>query len=237
MKKREIEGGATGVDAGASIGERIENAVFYGVSHPEMYDLPSSAGDGCGCTDGESHSVSCRYEHFLSYSGLSDESMLRYAYFHGANVGIEQPHSSQSNGSDCVAEPVAWRVTGSYTDVPFRDKRSAEAYCGGLLDTDPDGGYTVSPAYAQPAAPVAEPVAIWDAESDVARPLGHTRIPEGTELYMTAPPHDAELVELLREALPALQHLSDTAQTLEGFTLCERVRAKLASLHQGGGHG
>ena len=39
----------------------------------------------------DGHSTQDKYEHFLSYSGLSDNSMLRYAYFHGADDGIEPP--------------------------------------------------------------------------------------------------------------------------------------------------
>lgn len=37
------------------------------------------------------------------------------------------------------------------------------------------------------------------------------------------------LRELLREALPALQHISDTAQNLEDFTLAERVRSAMSA--------
>lgn len=39
----------------------------------------------------DGHSNQDKYEHFLSYSGLSDNSMLRYAYFHGADDGIAAP--------------------------------------------------------------------------------------------------------------------------------------------------
>lgn len=31
------------------------------------------------------------YEHFLAYSGLTDAPTIRYAYFHGADVGLDKP--------------------------------------------------------------------------------------------------------------------------------------------------
>lgn len=31
------------------------------------------------------------YEHFLAYSGLDDSEVLRYAYFHGADIGLDKP--------------------------------------------------------------------------------------------------------------------------------------------------
>jgi hypothetical protein len=52
-----------------------------------------------------------------------------------------------------AAKPVAWRVTGNYTDQPFKDESSADAYLRGLLSSDPDGGYAKSPLYATSPAP------------------------------------------------------------------------------------
>lgn len=37
------------------------------------------------------HPAQDRYEHFLSYSGLADDPMMRYAYFHGADADCEKP--------------------------------------------------------------------------------------------------------------------------------------------------
>ena len=37
------------------------------------------------------HSTQDCYEHFLSYSGAEDHPWLKYAYFHGADVGIDRP--------------------------------------------------------------------------------------------------------------------------------------------------
>lgn len=47
-----------------------------------------------------------------------------------------------------TGKPVAWRVTGNYTDQPFKDESSADAYMHGLLSSDPDGGYCKTPLYA-----------------------------------------------------------------------------------------
>lgn len=53
---------------------------------------PVSAGERCMC-GGSPHTGQCLYEHFLSYSGLTDQPLLRYAYFHGAGFAaeIDQP--------------------------------------------------------------------------------------------------------------------------------------------------
>lgn len=54
-----------------------------------------------------------------------------------------------SAGSAAPAgEVVAWRVTGNYTDLPFKDESLADAYLGGLLKSDPDGGYKKTPLVA-----------------------------------------------------------------------------------------
>lgn len=53
---------------------------------------PVSDGERCMC-GGSPHTGQCLYEHFLSYSGLTDQPLLRYAYFHGAGFAaeIDQP--------------------------------------------------------------------------------------------------------------------------------------------------
>lgn len=69
-------------------------------------------------------------------------------------------------------EAVAWRVTGEFTDLPFKDASAADAYISGLLKTHPEGGYKKSPLYAAPlSAPakaypdrVAEQLRTWRAE-------------------------------------------------------------------------
>ena len=51
-------------------------------------------------------------------------------------------------------EPEAYMVYGNYTRQPFRSIESAQAYMGGLLKSDPEGGYHIRPLfYATPAAP------------------------------------------------------------------------------------
>lgn len=55
-------------------------------------------------------------------------------------------------------EPEAYMVYGNYTRQPFRSIESAQAYIGGLLKSDPEGGYHIRPLfYATPAAPSQEP--------------------------------------------------------------------------------
>ena len=53
---------------------------------------PVGAGERCMC-GGSPHTGQCLYEHFLSYSGLTDQPLLRYAYLHGAGFAaeIDQP--------------------------------------------------------------------------------------------------------------------------------------------------
>ena len=56
-------------------------------------------------------------------------------------------------------EPEAYMVYGNYTRQPFRSIESAQSYMGGLLKSDPEGGYHIRPLfYATPAAPSQEPV-------------------------------------------------------------------------------
>lgn len=37
------------------------------------------------------NSVEDNYQHFLSYSGIQDNALVRHAYFHGADVGLDRP--------------------------------------------------------------------------------------------------------------------------------------------------
>jgi hypothetical protein len=47
-------------------------------------------------------------------------------------------------------EPVAWRVTGPFEDIPFKDKSSAEAYRKGLNDGYGSDAYSVTPLCTAP---------------------------------------------------------------------------------------
>jgi hypothetical protein len=37
------------------------------------------------------HPIEDRYRHFLGYAGLRDTPLVRYAYYHGAGVGMDRP--------------------------------------------------------------------------------------------------------------------------------------------------
>lgn len=39
----------------------------------------------------EEHPIEERYEHFLNYANLEHNIWLQYAYYHGADVGMERP--------------------------------------------------------------------------------------------------------------------------------------------------
>lgn len=67
--------------------------------------------------------------------------------FAGDAIHIPFKPMARPAAADAAALPVAWRVTGNYTDQPFKDESSADAYLSGLLTTDPDGGYMKSPLY------------------------------------------------------------------------------------------
>jgi hypothetical protein len=49
-------------------------------------------------------------------------------------------------------EPVAWRVTGPFEDIPFKDKSSAEAYRKGLNDGYGSDAYSVTPLSTTPVS-------------------------------------------------------------------------------------
>lgn len=51
------------------------------------------------------HSTQDNYEHFLTYSGLADAPMLRYAYFHGADEGIDKPEPVQGEAVEAIKLP------------------------------------------------------------------------------------------------------------------------------------
>lgn len=39
----------------------------------------------------QEHTTEEDYQHFLAYSGLEHSETLRYAYYHGADVGLDKP--------------------------------------------------------------------------------------------------------------------------------------------------
>lgn len=91
------------------------------------------------------HSTQDDYEHFLSYSGLNDDPMLRYAYFHGADAECEKP------SAPAVAVAQGWRL------VP--DDMTPEMYTAfcetrGIVGTTYKDGWraALAAAPAQPAA-------------------------------------------------------------------------------------
>jgi len=108
--------------------------------------------------------------------GAEALSVLERVY----RAGMEHQHSHRARG-----QPVAYRVTGNYTDTAMTHKSSAESYCRGLLTTDPEGGYRVSPLYAEPPISAA--------------------VPEGYALVPTEPTREmllAQIVEPLRDMVP-----------------------------------
>lgn len=88
----------------------------------------------CICGEVDGHTTQCLYEHFLAYSGLEHDPMLRYAYFHGANVSIDRPTAPQPQ-----AEPV-----GKWVLVP-REPTRAMLSAGRARARE---GYTLEAAWA-----------------------------------------------------------------------------------------
>lgn len=81
------------------------------------------------------------FAHFLSYSGLSGEP---------ADVLEKMRRAFEAARPAETQQPVAWRVTGNFTDLPFKNESSADAYMSGLLANDPNGGYKKLPLFAAP---------------------------------------------------------------------------------------
>lgn len=75
--------------------QRLTDAVYEALA--THYDITRSGADATTLIADairahlNPHPVQDLYEHFLSYSGMSDDQMLRYAYFHGANADCEKP--------------------------------------------------------------------------------------------------------------------------------------------------
>ena len=108
-----------------------------------------------------------QYEAFIAAIPVGQENRTRgasaYNWHRAAKATLE---SLLAAAPDVHGEPVAYRVTGSYTDLPFKDESSAKAYCRGLLSGDPEGGYRITPLYAapQPAPDVARLVEALEKE-------------------------------------------------------------------------
>ncbi len=64
---------------------------------------------------------------------------------------LAQPQDHSEQHLNMVqGEWVAWRVTGAFEDMPFKDRSSAEAYRKGLNDGYGSDAYSVSPLYTTP---------------------------------------------------------------------------------------
>lgn len=84
------------------IRQRLAQKLTDGIAR--LNSSPVSACEPCTC-GGNPHTTECLYEHFLSYSGLIDHPLLRYAYFHGEGSGCDKPAAS-AGGVDERATPV-----------------------------------------------------------------------------------------------------------------------------------
>lgn len=56
----------------------------YRATHWQPLPMPPGESD-------HTHSTQDDYEHFLAYSGLDHSPAIQYAYFHGADVGMDRP--------------------------------------------------------------------------------------------------------------------------------------------------
>ena len=120
--------------------------------------------------------------------------------------------SNEHNNAPAVpqGEPVAWMVYGNYTRQPFGMLSSAEAYMGGLLKSDPDGGYHIRPLrYATPA-PAQERCSTCGYLTSEREHLGCLRRAVKDLDIATGGPYDAQEVGLTDE-----QTLKDAYQ--EGY--------------------
>lgn len=92
------------------------------------------------------HSTEDNYQHFLAYSGLEGSDLLRYTYFHGADVGINRPRmqaTPAAPGIDLDAMvAVAVRARGEHqancrvTTL----EGSLRKVCVAVIDASPKGG-------------------------------------------------------------------------------------------------
>jgi len=72
--------------------------------------------------------------------------------------------SNEHNKAHAVpqGEPEAYMVYGNYTRQPFRSIESAQAYMGGLLKSDPEGGYHIRPLFYATPATQSQPVTLTE---------------------------------------------------------------------------
>ncbi|MGL4242627.1 MAG: hypothetical protein ACRCTI_16065 [Beijerinckiaceae bacterium] len=105
------------------------------------------------------HSTQDCYEHFLAYSGLEDSPWIKYAYFHGADVGVDRPS---------IAAPVAPAAA-----VPDDGEARVLARCAdGIAKL---GGRAERALFQQPIAPADAVPEGWSIRRD------------GDEIRVTAP--------------------------------------------------
>lgn len=189
------------------------------------------------------HSTQDNYDHFLSYSGLADYPMLRYAYFHGADDGIDKPEPVQG---EAVAVAECREVHGHMCQFLNRTQYGKDT----LRDGDK--------LYTAPPSPDAEPVAVveytgYEPNNNLKWfNKGLAYMEPGTRLY-TAPPSpadvsttkdclavaepDADLIAILIDAQMAVQDMQealddqgDWASAGAMVGLSDRIDAKLAEL-------
>ena len=124
--------------------------------------------------------------------------------------------SNEHNNAPAVpqGEPEAYMVYGNYTRQPFRSIESAQAYMGGLLKSDPEGGYHIRPLfYATPAAPSQEP-----AVPQGFKPVGYLRSDE----------FDGHVFEPIDGTWPFDELLFSLSEPVQEVTLTDEERADMA---------
>lgn len=130
------------------------------------------------------HPIGERYRHFLNYGNLPDSPWLRYAYYHGAHVGLDRPagefpapaaraggawkiqYELQTPWPTDVANPEGFEATGWTKGgvIPFIPVLGMELDCG-------DGDFrTVENVYWREEKP--DEVAVYF-EDETARPLSY----------------------------------------------------------------
>jgi len=74
--------------------------------------------------EGTGHSTEDNYQHFLSYSGLDGDDLLRYAYYHGADVGLERPALAATGKQVGEVQGGARELLAAEYDAAGSDKRA-----------------------------------------------------------------------------------------------------------------
>lgn len=106
------------------------NDRYDGVSHPR--DAIRAALESVAPSE---DSVQRDYEHFLAYSGLAGTPVVRYAYFHGADIGLDRPPSGGGSGG----LPAKWRAEADLIgdkDATDEGHASGMRACADELEAD-----------------------------------------------------------------------------------------------------